>query len=510
MSLTLRGYQMAAVDRVLDALGEKESTLLVLPTGCGKTVVFSEVARRWDGRVLVLAHREELVRQAADKLRDAAGRGVGVEMAAEMAHDGHRAVVASVQTMTRPARRERYARDAFGLIVTDEAHHAVADSYRAVVDYFSPPGVGTRHLGVTATPRRADELALGQVFESVAMEYGITDAVADGYLVPVRQEVVNVEGLDFSAARTLAGDFNEADLDRILREEEILHRVAGPAADLCGDRPALVFCVTVAHAEAMAAVLNRYKPQSARALSGATDRETRRVVVRAFRQGKLQYLCNCALFLEGFDAPGCAAVVMARPTKSLALYTQVLGRGTRPLPGVIDGLSPDTEAARRGAIRGSAKPDLLVLDFAGNAGRHTIVTAADVLGGRYGQEVRRYAVATLAGEGRGAPVDEALARAEAELALAEEERLRLAEQERRRRVVAEVEYSTARVDPFDRTRAAVAGPDDATRPRADPATPKQVGYLVYLGVPRATAAAYGRRQASAVIDKLLRRRGQAG
>jgi superfamily II DNA or RNA helicase len=229
--------------------------------------------------------------------------------------------------------------------------------------------------------------------------------------------------------------------------------------------------------------------------------------VEHFRAGRLQYLVNCGLFLEGFDAPNCAAVVMARPTKSLGLYTQVLGRGTRALPGVIDGLSPDTAPARRQAIAASGKPDLLVLDFAGNAGRHAIVTAADVLGGKYGRTVREYAVTTLTEEEEAVPVGQALERAAAELALIEEERLRLVEQARRRNIIARVQYGTRAVDPFDRTQAATHATGDAhPHGGADPATPKQIGYLAYLGVARSTAQGYSRRQASAVIDKLLRRR----
>src|SRR5262249_37454191 len=145
--------------------------------------------------------------------------------------------------------------------------------------------------------------------------------------------------------------------------------------------PTLVFCASVGHARLMAEVLCRYRRGSARALDGTSHPEERRAVVGDFRAGRLQYLCNCGLFLEGFDAPAVAVVVMARPTKSLALYTQILGRGTRPLPGVVDPLALAPAAERRAAIAASAKPRMLVLDFVGNSGRHRIITAADLLGG---------------------------------------------------------------------------------------------------------------------------------
>jgi superfamily II DNA or RNA helicase len=382
----------------------------------------------------------------------------------------------------------------------DEAHHAVAATYRRILDHFA-----AKRLGVSATPKRADDVALGQVFESVAFRYGIVDAIEDGWLVPVSQQCVKVEGLDFSAVRSLAGDFNEGELEKILTEESILHKVAAPTVELAADAPTLVFCCTVKHAEMMAAVIGRYKPGSAAWLSGATSRDVRRETVQRYKDGKLQFLCNCGLFLEGFDAPVTSAVVMARPTKSAPLYAQVLGRGTRPLPGVVDGI--DTAEGRKAAIAASAKRGMLALDFVGNAGRHKIVTAADVLGGRYGTPVREYARETVSAESRPVPVAEALDRAEAELALIN------ALAERRRRILARAEYHTREVSPFDRRQtasgAATVAPPRAGSPRGEPATDKQVWRLHRrYGVPLATARAYTKRQASAVIDRYMRERGE--
>jgi superfamily II DNA or RNA helicase len=496
MTTTLRPYQEDCARAVVSDLATYDSTLVEAATGTGKTVIFCAIALRWPTPVLIIAHREELIAQAAQKVHEATGTAPGVEMAeASIARQGlfalPKVVVASVQTLSQPGRLGAFPRDAFGLVVVDEAHHAVAVTYRRVLDYFR-----AKRLGVSATPKRADDVALGQVFQSVAFRYGIVDAVDDGWLVPVSQQCVKVEGLDFSAVRSLAGDFNEGELERILTEETILHKVAAPTVQLSGDCPALVFCCTVKHAELMSAVLGRYKPGSSAWLSGATSKEVRRETVQRYKDGKLQFLCNCGLFLEGFDAPVTSVVVMARPTKSAPLYAQVLGRGTRPLPGVVDGVP--TAEGRKAAIAASPKRGMLALDFVGNAGRHKIVTAADVLGGRYGIPVRDYARETVSAENRPVPVAEALDRAEAELALAN------AMAERRRRILARAEYQTREVSPFDR-RQATSGLATALPLRGEPATDKQVWKLhKAFGVPLATARAYTKRQASAVIDKYVR------
>jgi DNA repair protein RadD len=195
---------------------------------------------------------------------------------------------------------------------------------------------------------------------------------------------------------------------------------------------------------------------------------------------------------------------MARPTKSIVLYAQVLGRGTRPLPGVVDGDGLDAPDERRAAIAASPKPNMVVYDFAGNAGRHKIVTAADVLGGKCGIPVRQYARETIAEEGRPVPVAEALERAEAELELLEEERQR----QRRRRIIARAEYCAREVSPFD-ARQATATTYVARSPRGDPATEAQVRYLYRLGVPEHKARTYTKRQAGAVISQLKRQRERA-
>ena len=237
----LRPYQVEAVERILLDLDRVRSTLLVCPTGTGKTQIFSEVARRWRprGRVLVLAHRDELIEQAKTRMEQF-GLQVKIEKAdlcAARDLAGTDVVVASVQTLAHESRRLAYNPSTFGLLIVDEAHHAPAPSYRNIIGYFS----GARVLGVTATPDRGDEIALGNIFESVAFEYDLRDAIDEGWLVPIRQKAVTVQGLDLSHVRTTAGDLNDGDLDRVLTEEQTLHGMVGPTVELAGHRPTLIF-----------------------------------------------------------------------------------------------------------------------------------------------------------------------------------------------------------------------------------------------------------------------------
>lgn len=434
----LRLYQEQCKQAVYEKLIEFRSTLVEMATGLGKTVLFATIAHEWPGRVLVIAHRDELIRQAAEKIMAITGETVAIEMGKENGHDlyGAKITVGSIQTLARTNRRHRYHPDHFSLIIIDEGHHATAVTYREVLDYFG----SAKRLFVTATPKRADEVALDAVCESVAFSYGIEPAIDDGWLVPVQQSVVKVEGLDFSRARTQMEDFCLSDLDRILTEEKPLHAMAASAVELIGQRQALWFCVTVNQAKLLAGVLGRYSG-SVQFLSGDTDKEKRREIVDKYKRGEIQHLLNCALFLEGFDAPATSAIVMGRPTKSLGLYMQILGRGTRPLPGVVDGV--DEPEQRRNAIALSAKPNMLVIDYAGNAGKHKIIQAADVLGGKYEPPVRDYAKQTMEQEGGQADIENALKRAEAEMALLEEE------ESRRKKIKADsVKYTTQQVDPF--------------------------------------------------------------
>jgi superfamily II DNA or RNA helicase len=352
----LRPYQEAAIDaiRARFVAGDR-STLLVLPTGTGKTVIFAEVARRTvdrGGRVLVLAHRSELLEQAHRKLT-AIGVDAAIEQADRRAGDAA-VVVASVQTL-RGARLAAMPADSFRLVVVDEAHHATAPGYRAILDRFG----GARVLGVTATPDRLDGAALCNIFNSAAYRYEMRDAIRDGWLTRIEARRVRLD-VDLDAVHTRSGDLDLGELEQIYGADAAVRAVVDPLQDLAGDLRTIVFAVSVAHGDALVAAINAREPGAARALSGATPAEERRRAVDDFAAGRLRTLVNCQVLTEGFDAPGIECVAIARPTKSRGLYAQMIGRGTRLAPG---------------------KERVLVLDFVGNSKRHRLVTPAAILAG---------------------------------------------------------------------------------------------------------------------------------
>lgn len=444
--LRLREYQQEAADKVLESFKEHDSALVVLPTGTGKTVLFSRIIEDHDwGRCLVLAHREELIRQAAEKIEAVSGYAPDIEMNVEYADKSmfHRnpVVVSSIQTQSR-GRMERFNPDQFGLVIIDEAHHAPAKSYRRTISHYRQ-NTGCKILGVTATPDRSDEAALGQVFDDVAYVYELSDAIRDGWLVPVRQRIVHVDGLDLSKVRTTAGELNQKDLGDILAEEGMAHEIAHPAYELVGGRKALVFAVTVRQAEMIAEVLNRHEPDCARWVCGKTPKHERAQVLRDYTAGRFRFLVNVGVFTEGFDEPSIEVVVMGRPTKSRALYAQMVGRGTRPLAGLVDDAGSCPERRRR--ITTSAKPHLEVIDFVGNCGKHKLVTTSDVLGGKYGEEVVDLAKQNTSDAGSAEDVSEAL-----EKAFEAIERRKADERRRRMAVIATAKYEVGgEVDPFD-------------------------------------------------------------
>lgn len=319
--IELRDYQIAAFSAIARGFEDdsRHSQLLVLPTGCGKTIVFGTVAR-WviedlGGRVLVLAHRGELLTQAGNQLAH-----LGIEAATEKAEQNARValwgdptcVVASVQTM-RGDRLKSWPKDYFKLIITDEAHHAPSDSYRAIYEHFSDAW----HLGVTATADRLDGENLGQVYESIAYEYSLREAIGAGHLS--RLKVVRCEtSVDLSNIRTTGGDMNQGDLEEAIKP--YIEELANAVKKEIGHRRTIVFTPDVGSAEAFASALTSIGI-SAESISGkSTDRDE---ILSGFRHGRFRVLCNCALLTEGFDAPFVSAIVLARPTKSRALYAQM-------------------------------------------------------------------------------------------------------------------------------------------------------------------------------------------
>lgn len=455
--MMLRPYQREAVDAVVNQFrGDATSTLLVLPTGTGKTIVFAHlIGMAQRGRVMVVAHREELIDQAARKVEAVTGHTPSIEMAERKADESmfrqSKVVVASVQTLIAgfegKGRMSRFKPEQFSLIIFDEAHHIESKSWQQVVEYFKD-NTKCKILGVTATPKRHDKLALGNTFDTVAYTYPLTSAINDGWLVPIEQQTVEVTSLDYSTCRTTAGDLNGRDLASVMEEETNLHGVTGPTLEITGDRRTLVFAASVKAAERMCEIFNREKPRSARWICGKTPKQERRQIVEEYAAGEFQYLVNVGCLTEGFDDPGVEVIALAKPTKSTSLWTQMIGRGTRPLPGTVDGPQCETKEDRESAIKSSAKPRLLVLCFAGNAGRHQLIEAFDLLGGRYPQGVRERASRIAKTADHPVDIDETLALAEEELKEEADKKRRLAEA-KRSKLRAKVKYQKHKVNPFN-------------------------------------------------------------
>ena len=464
--MKLRDYQSECVDAVEAEWEDHVSTLAVKPTGTGKTIVFAHLIKRAlakypDARVMVIAHRKELLRQAADKIKAVIPDVlVDMEMGDFWADGGVRqapVIVSSVQTQNAgrngDLRMKRFDPDQFSMLVIDEAHHAAADSYRRLIDWYKQNPF-LRVLGVTATPDRHDEMALGQVFESVAFDWEINDAIKKGWLVPVLANQVLVEGLDFSACRTTAGDLNGADLDEILREEKMLHKVTRPVWELSNGRKTLLFGTSRIQAERMCEILNRYTNNCACYIDGTTPTDQREDLLLRYERGEYQFLVNVGIATEGFDIPG-IEVVVPKPTKSRSLFAQMIGRGTRPVPGLVD--QHDTPAARREAIESSAKPFMEVIDLCGVAGRHKLIHSADVLGGKYQDETVELAT-KLASE-RDGPADMSylLEQADEQQQARERAQAEKEERDRRRRdaartrhhVVGKAKFTFSKVSLFD-------------------------------------------------------------
>lgn len=478
--MKLRDYQQQASDAIIEAWKENNSTLLVLPTGGGKTQVFTDVIRRIQPRrAIVLAHRDELIWQARNRIEQMTGLKAEIEMA-DMRADSTflnrpDVVVTTVQTQIAgcqgKGRMTRFKPEDFGVLVIDEAHHATAPTYRRVIDYYRQ-NPDLKVLGVTATPDRTDEEALGQIFQTVAFDYEVLDAIHNGWLVPIQQQMINVGTLDFSEIRTTAGDLNGADLAAVMESEGPMQSVVmatvesmfalPPNAllkipvnqwwDACRafgldiPRRTLAFATSVRHAEMLADILNRVRPGLAGWICGETPKDDRRALLAEFDAGRIACMANCGVLTEGYDSPAVQNIVMARPTKSRSLYSQMVGRSTRPLPGLVDPL--ETADERKAAIAASTKPACLVLDFVGNVGRHKLMTSADILGGNVSDEAVERAVRKAKASGNAEDMSALLAKSQEELDAEREERKRQ-EEARKARLVGKARYSTTSINPFD-------------------------------------------------------------
>lgn len=349
----LRPYQQEACQAVLNQWQEgNHKTLMVLPTGTGKTVVFSKVAEkrvRQGQRVLVLAHRDELLKQAEDKIFKFTNLHCSLEKADETSVGSQNPItVGSVQTLMRKSRLERFPNDYFGTIIVDEAHHAIAKSYQNVLEYFYNADV----LGVTATPDRTDKKNLGTYFDSLAYEYTLPQAINEGYLCKIVAQMIPLK-IDISNVSTVAGDFNADELGTTL--ESYLPKIATEMSEYCRGRKTVVFLPLISTSKRFVEILNK-AGISAAEVNGKS--ENRAQILKDFENGKYQVLCNAMLLTEGWDCPAVDCIVCLRPTQSRSLYAQIVGRGLRPYPG---------------------KENCLLLDFLWHTQRHTLIKPAHLI-----------------------------------------------------------------------------------------------------------------------------------
>ena len=472
MGQELRPYQQQARDRIHAEWDAGHTrTLLVLPTGTGKTIVFASVAAdqvRAGDRVLILAHRGELLEQAADKLQRSTGLVSAVEKAESTCLDSwFRVVVGSVQTLQRTARLERFPQDYFGTIIIDEAHHAITDGYRRILDYFS----GAKVLGVTATPDRGDMRNLGEVFDSLAFEYKLTDAIKEGYLCKIMAQTIPLQ-LDITSVTMSGGDYAVGDLGTAL--DPYLEQIAAEMAVRCKDRKTVVFLPLIRTSQKFRDLLNAHGFRAAE-VNGQSD--DRRQVLADFDAGKYNVLCNSMLLTEGWDCPSVDCVVVLRPTKVRSLYSQMVGRGTRLSPG---------------------KTDLLLLDFLWMTDKHELCRPADLV--CEDRTVARQMTEHLAETGCPEDIEEAAAQASEDVVAQREEALaqQLAEQRRKKAKL---------VDPLQYEMSIQAEDLSGYVPtfgwEAGPPSDKQTAALEKLGIlPDAVESA---DKAALLLDRLHKR-----
>lgn len=350
--MELRPYQQAAKEAIFYEWEKVNKTLLVLPTGCGKTVVFAKVAEdcvRQGNRVLILAHRGELLQQAADKLSKVTGLGCATEKAEESCLDSwFRVTVGSVQTLMREKRLACFPNDYFDTIIIDEAHHSISNSYQRVLEHFSNAKV----LGVTATPDRGDMKNLGQVFDSLAYEYTLPKAIKEGYLSSIKALTLPLK-LDLSSVGVQAGDFKTQELATAL--DPYLYQIAEEMMNYCKNRKTVVFLPLIKTSQKFRDILNEKGLRAAEINGESKDRAE---ILEAFSNGVYNVLCNSMLLIEGWDCPSVDCVVVLRPTKVRSLYSQMVGRGTRLYPG---------------------KDHLLLLDFLWHTERHELCHPASLI-----------------------------------------------------------------------------------------------------------------------------------
>lgn len=415
VTFSVRPYQTEAKAAILREWKEgRRRTLLVLPTGCGKTIVFCQLIEelvRAGKRVLIMAHRGELLDQAADKLSKSTGLGCAVEKAdSTCLGEFYRVVVGSVQTLMREKRLAQFPPDYFDAIIVDEAHHCLSDSYQRVLNHFETADV----LGVTATPDRGDMKNLGQYFDSLAYEYSLPRAIRDGYLCPIKAMTVPLN-IDLRGVAQQSGDFAASGLGSAL--DPYLDQIVDEMKAHCQGRKTVAFLPLIATSQKFTQLLNL---AGFRAAEVNGESNNRAEVLADFDRGKYDVLCNSMLLTEGWDCPTVDCIVPLRPTKIRSLFCQMVGRGTRLSPG---------------------KSDLLLLDFLWNTDRLDLCRPACLIAGS--EDVAKQMTETINEAGAAVDLIEAEEKAESDCVAQREESLakKLAEmRNRKKKLVDPLQY----------------------------------------------------------------------
>lgn len=488
--MILRDYQQRAYDATHAAFETHARVMVVKATGLGKTVLFSALARDWpNGRVLVVAPMIELIGQAAKKIHAVTGTMPAVEQAENFSNESSWArnqfIVASKQTLC--GKRLRYQRfQEIGLVILDEADNMLTKPVDAMCKWFVDQGA--KLLGVTATPKRTDERAMANLFDVCPFELGIDQAIPLGWLVAPKAHSIQLESLDLSTVGTKGakGDFKDGELAKVMEDDKVCCEISEITAAESGNLKTVVYCASVNEARKVANRLTDAYGLKADWVCGdqrLCDKARRKNVLTSFAHDPygIQIVCNVGVLTRGWDFPGLEHIVMARPTKSINLFTQILGRGTRPLAGVVD-FADSTPDLRQAAIAASAKPYFKVTDLRDNTLQHKLISTADVLGGKLGFETVQLAKRKLAEAGRALDVNEALQEAQAEIEQHERERLA--------KLAAKAKYKQVEADLFDPyQRANVAKASERTvrmlfgKYKGKPLSQLPTGYLQWLAGP---------------------------
>lgn len=365
--IQLRDYQQEAYEACIGDLRRYRSSLIVLATGLGKTILFSKIIESWKGRVLVLVHLEELLQNAYQEIEAITGESLGIERGTEYSL-GERIVVATVQSIGR--KLNRYNPKDFGLIIIDEAHHAASNLYDGILQYF----IGAKVIGLTATDCRADGKKLP--FDRCSYRMGIREGIDGGYLVPIRGRRIIIDSINLSKVKqTASGDFNDEALD-----DEMVKGASAIADVIVSDYPfdkGILFFPGCASAKLTSELINKRLPDLSVYIDGKITGRDRRLLVNSLRCGGANWLCNVGIATEGFNWPEASVIGMCAPTLSRAAYVQRAGRGTRPITGLLNGIS--ISSLRTQAIVESSKPYMTILDFVGISANLNLISAESFL-----------------------------------------------------------------------------------------------------------------------------------